>query len=394
MDIRAILLIGRIARDGARPAESVGGVPIAYLDVLGLPVVERVRQRLARFGIRRATLVSDVPPGDAAAAFTQCSALHRDMRRIDAAGEQFWQAADDTFQQYGQDGADLVLVLRIGPYAEIDYEEMIQHHLDHRCAVTTAVDAENPGLDVFVLNAAGRLDARELFQSRLQRLRHDCQAFQVTGYVNRLQSPSDLRRLAADGLLARNEIRPHGFELKPGVWVGAAARIHRKARVVAPAFIGARATVRALAVITRGSVVEHHAEIDCGTVVENSSVLPFTRLGAGLDVMHSVVGLGRLAHLARGVEVEISDRRFVDMVPLSPLSRLAGSTAALFAFLPKQIYRGFFAPSHRKSAPESPESLEQAQPVLEVPVLESPASGGESSGFPSSLAVVRRYGEH
>ena len=25
------------------------------------------------------------------------------------------------------------MVLRVGPYVEVDYEEMIQHHLDHRC---------------------------------------------------------------------------------------------------------------------------------------------------------------------------------------------------------------------------------------------------------------------
>ena len=95
--------------------------------------------------------------------------------------------------------------------------------------------------------------------------------------------------------------------------------------------------------ITRGTVVEHHAEIDCGTVVENSTVLPYTYVGAGLDVMHSVVGFRRLSHLVRNVEVEISDRKLVGMPAVSAVSRLAGSTAALFAFLPKQIYRGFFA---------------------------------------------------
>ena len=102
-------------------------------------------------------------------------------------------------------------------------------------------------------------------------------------------------------------------ELKPGIWVGDGARIHRKARIVAPAFIGAYSKIRASALITRGSAIEHHAEVDCGTVVENSTVLPFTYVGAGLDVMHSVVGFRRLAHLVRKVEVEISDAKLVGM---------------------------------------------------------------------------------
>jgi hypothetical protein len=162
---------------------------------------------------------------------------------------------------------------------------------------------------------------------------------------------------------------------------------------VAPAFIGAHAKIRALALITRGSVVEHHAEVDCGTVVENSSILPFTRVGAGLDVMHSVVGFRRLTHLLRNVEVEISDAKFIGMAPLSALSRLAGSTAALFAFLPKQVYRGFFAPSHRKSAADNPDCQEQSEATLNKPDMEIPGSGPEASEFPSNLAVARRYGE-
>jgi hypothetical protein len=163
--------------------------------------------------------------------------------------------------------------------------------------------------------------------------------------------------------------------------------------VVSPAFIGAHSRIRALALITRGTVVEHHSEVDCGTVVENSTVLPFTRIGAGLDVMHSVVGFRRLIHLLRSVEVEISDSKFIGMVPLSAVSRLAGSTAALFAFIPKQACRGFFAPSHRKPAADIPEAQERINPALDDPDMKSPENGPEPSEFPSTLAVARRYGD-
>jgi len=256
-----------------------------------------------------------------------------------------------------------------------------------------AVDSENEPLDLFVLSVSARRDAAALFKNRMERMRRECAPFYVKGYFNRLETTADLRRLAVDGLLAKNAIRPEGTEIKPGIWVGTGARIHRKARVIAPAFIGAHAKVRASALITRGTVIEHHGDVDCGTVVENSSVLPFTRVGAGLDVMHSVVGFRRLAHLRQNVEVEIADEKFVGMVPLTPLSRLAGSTAALFAFIPMQIYRGLTASSQRTSAAQCPESLEEAQAVLEAPVMEVPATGAEASEFPSHLAVARRYGD-
>ena len=391
MDIRAIVLVGGVAGDSSAPAERVGSVPIAYLDALGVPVVERALHRLKCFGISTAALLSDVPAE--AAEFTNSAGLDRQIRQINATGDEFWDAAEETFDRCAAEGADLVIAARIGPYVEVDFEEMIQHHLDKKCVISMAVDAQNSSLDLFVLDPSGRFDARELFQSHLQRMRRECEPFAIKGYVNRLQNVADLRRLALDGLLARNAVRPEGMEIKPGIFVARGARIHRKARVVAPAFIGARAKVHASALITRGSVLEHHTEVDCGTVVEDSTVLPFSRLGAGLDVMHCVVGFRRLAHLARNIEVEITDAKLVDMVPLSPVSRLAGSTAALFAFLPKQIYRGLFAPSQRKEAAESPECPDP-ETVLGTPVLETPASGVESSEFPSKLAVVRRYGDH
>lgn len=391
MDVRAIVLIGRAEGDGARAPENIGGIPLAYLDVLGLPILERVRRRLVHFGVSCITFISDSPCDSGP--FAHAIDFAPSGPHIHAEGEQLWHAAEETFIKNAQDGADLVFALRIGPYVEADYEALVQHHLDHHCAVTMAVDSNNEPLDLFVLSASARTDAAALFKNRMERMRRECAPFCVKGYWNRLRNSADLRRLAVDGLLVKSSVRPEGTEIKPGIWVGTGARVHRKSRIIAPAFIGAHAKVRASTLITRGTVIEHHADVDCGTVVENSSVLPFTRVGAGLDVMHSVVGFRRLANLQQNVEVEIADEKLVGMVPLTPLSRLAGSTAALFAFIPMQIYRGLTASSQRTSAAKCPESLEQAQAVLEAPVMEVPATGAEASEFPSHLAVARRYGD-
>ena len=392
MDIRAILLIGGLEAAGSTGTERFGDVPLACLDVLGMTVEERMVRRLRHFGISLCSVVCDAPR--AADPFTDCAALDSRMQHLHETGEQFWQTAEQTFHRCVEDGAELILVHRIGPYVEVDYEEMIQHHLDSRNAVTQAVDTEGVGLSLFVLSASARADAIELFQSQLQRMRRDSEPFQVSGYINRLQKAADLRKLAMDGLLARNGVFPNGTEVKPGIWLGPSARVHRKARVVAPAYIGAHAKIRASALITRGTAIERHAEVDCGTVVENATVLPFSCLGAGLDAMHCVVGFRRLAHLIRDVEVEIHDGKLVGMIPLSAVSRLAGSTAALFAFLPKELYRGFRASTRRKKAAPNEETLEKAESPPECPDTAGSSSDTESSEFPSNLAIVRRYGEH
>ena len=152
-------------------------------------------------------------------------------RGMRSPGRTVLASGGEDVQQYAEDGAELVIALRVGPYVEVDYEEMIQHHLDHHCPVTMAVDAEGASLDIFVLNASRRNDAASLFRSELQKLRTECKSFRVAGYVNRLKTAADLRCLALDGLLHKNSICPVGSEIKPGVWVGKSARIHRKARV-------------------------------------------------------------------------------------------------------------------------------------------------------------------
>lgn len=387
MDVRAILMVGETQPD---QEENIAGIPIAYLDVLGLPLVERVWQRLQHFGVCGATLISE--PAGLAESFARRARLGAGMPWIQAPPGEFWQTAENTFSKHAEEGAELVIAVRIGPYTEVDYEELIQHHLDHHCPVTMAVDSEDASLDIFVLNASRRNDASSLFRSELRKLRTECKGFRVAGYVNRLKTAADLRRLALDGLLHRNSIAPVGIETRPGVWIAESARIHRKARVLAPAFIGEYARIRASALITRSTVVEHHAEIDCGTVVEDSTVLPYSYVGAGLDVMHSVVGFRHLSHLARNVEIEISDRKLVGMSAVSVVSRLAGSTAALLAFLPKQIYRGFLA-LHGERTADVPESLEQQAAALKTPATEAQGPVPEASEFPSNLAVVRRYGE-
>ena len=96
----------------------------------------------------------------------------------------------------------------MGPYVELDYEELIQHHINKRCRMTSVTAPDGEALGIFVVDASRRGDAATLFRSGLQKVRDDCERFLAKGYVNPLRSASDFRRLAIDGLLERNAVRP------------------------------------------------------------------------------------------------------------------------------------------------------------------------------------------
>ena len=386
MDVRAIVLVGAPS-DGKNafrvPAETIAGVPMALLDVLGKPVFHRVLDQIVRWGVTATTVVTEL--SSAASGLFERSA---GAKHLEAGPEQLWRAAETVFGEHVQAGAEAVLVLRIGPYFELNVEELIQFHCDRRNRVTPLVDAAGDPLPAFLLSASRRNDAAYLFRHHLQEMRSEGSSYSCKGYCNRLRDAADLRRLAVDGLLGTAGIAPVGRELKPGVWVGEGARIQRGARLLAPAFIGRRAKVRVAAVITRCSSLEHHSEVDCGTVVEDSTVLPYTYLGAGLDANHAVLGLKHLAHLKRGVEVEVSDPKLLSMRSTSAPVRTLASAVSLTGFLPLQLLRGLFSPnSAAEPTPSLPSSLNAPEPELK------PEIAGAEPRFSADLMVARRYGD-
>jgi len=383
VDIRGIVLVG-----GA-PAglESFACTPLALHDVLGRPVVHRVMERLAAYGVTDTVVVSQ-------AAMPPLARAARDFRSatkfLHVPEGQLWRAAETVFAEHAQAGAEEVLLLRLGGYAEFAVEEFLQHHLDARARVTRAALPGGGDLDIMLIAASRRNDAAFLFRHELRASRIPCQRWLLRGYWNPLETAADLRALALDALMQRIALSPAGEQIRPGIWAAAGSRIDRGARVLAPAFIGERARVRASAVITRGSVLEHHAEVAAGTVVENSTVLPYSSIGAFLDVAHSVVGARRLVHLPRNLEMEIADPRLIDTFsPHAPL-RMLSAAASLAALLPAQMLRRFFAPSHREAPAELPAAARAPSAALTPSGFQA---SEEASSFPANVMIARRYGD-
>lgn len=382
MDIRGLVLVNSEGLNG-----EFSGLPPALMDVAGKSALQRITERLEQFGAAEVKAVIEGP-----VTFASRGNGTTAPKSITTSRERFWRVAENAFNELVQDGAELVLLFRLGAYAEIDIEKVVQHHLDQRCRVSqVCYEAEN--LEIFCISASRRNDAASLFRSQLAKCRTDCPLVEHTGYVNPLAGPSDLRQFAIDVLMLNTETEPGGKQVRPGVWIAPGAQIEKGARLLAPAFVGAFAKVRAGAVITRCTSVEHHSQIDCGTVVENSSILAYSYVGAGLDLAHCVVGAGQLASLRRNVIVEIMDGKLVAHLAATSGRKLLGSATEFLGYLPKQIWQGMFG-ARRRLEPDLNTTLRQASPSLGTASgYQAPACDTEAADkFSASLAVARRYG--
>jgi carbonic anhydrase/acetyltransferase-like protein (isoleucine patch superfamily) len=372
-NVAALLLVGGVAENVAE-SERFAELSLALVDVLGRSVLLRTLDQLRGVGISRVSALSTcepLPPRPAAGGL--------DFAVVEPA--KLWDEAWQQFRRLSRQ-ADAVLVIRLGAWAEIDYAAMLRRHAQLGSALLRACTAAGEPLDVFAISSSGRAEAAALLRGELRDERVDAPSYVTEGYVNPLRTPECLRRLTLDALSGEAGIAPCGVELRPGVWAGNGARIHPRARVVAPAFIGAAAVVHRGALVTRGSSLEHHSEVDCGTVVESSSLLPYTRVGAGLEVEHSVAGFRTVHSLRHGVAVEIEDAQLVGSTSQAIPARALSALVGFFTFLPTVLWRALFDRHAELPAEEEP-SLPPAAIDAALAEVESNAE---------QFAVTRRYG--
>jgi hypothetical protein len=385
MDIRGLLLVnsestGEVDQTPAAPLMGV-------VDVVGKTPLQRMAERLQQYGISQISAVVETAPSPGVRNY----GLPADVACVSASPDRFWRTAESAFNDMAQNGAELVVLIRLGAYAEVDFEKFVQFHLDRQGRVTQLANGSQP-LGVFCISASRRNDAASLFRTQLGRCRTECPLFQHEGYLNQLASPRDLRQFAIDVLTLKAETCPAGKEVKPGVWMARGASVEKGARVLAPAFIGSLARVRSGAVITRCSSVERHAVVDCGTVIENSTVLPFSYVGAGLDLEHSVAGMGQIVNLRRDVTVQITDPKLIAAMSIESGKRLFSSAAEVLTYLPRMAWQGIFA----RSATQEPDlhvKLRQTSPALgNTAGFETSACDTETSHKFPNMVVARRYG--
>ncbi|MGC2694806.1 MAG: hypothetical protein WA738_03365 [Candidatus Angelobacter sp.] len=383
MDIRGLLLVnsGTLIEDEA--AFHASG-PLGMLEVAGKSALQRTAERLQQCGISSITAVVESTAFPLAKNFAGPVGINC----VVSTPERFWRTAENSFNDMAQSGAETVVMIRLGAYAEVNFEKLVQFHLDRGTRVSQ-VAHEGRSLEIFCVSASRRNDAASLLRSQLTRCRSECPLMEHTGYVNQLADARDVRQFAIDILTRQAQTCPAGNEIRPGVWVTRGAMIEKGARVLAPAFIGAFARIRAGAVVTRCSSVEHHARVDCGTVVENSTMLPYCSVGAGLDLSHSVIGMGHIANLRRDVTIEVVDAKLVDTISVTSGKKFLTSAAEFLTYLPRTAWQGIFA--GEREQPDLNAALHKTSPALgNAAGYETPACDSEAAHkFPNMIAARR-----
>src|SRR5579872_7010721 len=209
MDIRGLVLINS-ATDLESDPMRLSSLPCALLETAGKTPLRRMEERLRRFGIE---------PISVASARSPSLSSHNDGAGQEPSlpARRFWSAGEAIFRQMAQDGAELVILVSLGAYAEVDFEKLVQFHLDHQARVTqvratqahaTQAHSQPEMLDIFCISASHREDAASLFKGHVARSGREWARFDHPGYVNQLRGPRDLRQFAIDILQMRTETRP------------------------------------------------------------------------------------------------------------------------------------------------------------------------------------------
>ena len=164
MDIRGLVLINSASVGSAEQALS-SSLPMGLLDVAGKSILERTAEGMRRFGIQPVTAVVE---GNS----WNVRSVAKSVREIDTVitpSERFWRSAENAFNDLAQAGAELVLLIKIGPYLEIDFEKFIQFHLDKHCRVSQLSHAGQV-LEVFCISASRRFFVSKPVDEVSQRL--------------------------------------------------------------------------------------------------------------------------------------------------------------------------------------------------------------------------------
>jgi len=300
----AIVVIGAASESfclSALETKSLLAQPLACTDILGRSMVERAIERFARAEVEAVTVLVaaenrmfGIPVG--AGPDHVGVTVHRVA--------DIFSAVAQTLNEYSDRGIAHSFVTSANLYAETDLLDLFYFHREARQAATRCLNSEGP-LELWVV------DCEKALQNNVESVftcpEEKRASYFTRDYVNSLKHPADLRRLVSDALSGRCALRPSGREIKTGVWVDEKAEIHRTARIVAPAYIGRGSKVQQDTLITRCSNVERDCCVDCGTVVEDSSILANTTVGIWLDVCHAVASGNKLLSLGHDVVVEISD---------------------------------------------------------------------------------------
>jgi NDP-sugar pyrophosphorylase family protein len=273
-------------------------IPLALVEVLGRSTAERMVERFVRADVDVVSVLVEAD-GSNRPRFVSTS-KNTDVQVV----KDVTAGIAQKLKEYSRNGIEHSFVVSGNVYAETDLLDLFYFHREARQTSTRAIDRQGP-LELWVVDCLKA--QQEDLKSLLAKAETTRTSYFIREYVNHLTNARDLRRFASDVLRGRTVTRPPGKEIRRGIWMDEGAEVHKRSRVVAPAYIGRASKVMEDTLITRFTNIEKGCCVDYGTVIENSSVLENTHIGICLDVCHAVANGNRLLSLGRDVVVEISD---------------------------------------------------------------------------------------
>jgi hypothetical protein len=288
----------------------LAGPSRARLEILGRTLLERTVSRLRLL------------PSVAIRIIPESASSNSLVPARSAKSNVFVTAWEDAVERHVREGADQLLLLRISSYSDLDYEDLLRFHTDRRSALTQAYGALG-ALDVAVVDTDCLRGTEAPYRKTLSACIAEQERFLYEGYVNPLKQAQHLRTLVEDALAGRCGLQPIGNESSPGVWIGNGAQVDPSVAIESPVFIGAGSRIAEGCSITGSSSIERDCEIDCGTNIDQSSILQSVYVGVALNLHRSVVSRNKLFHLDHAVEVEIDDERLLGATRTASLSRAA-----------------------------------------------------------------------
>lgn len=205
---------------------------------------------------------------------------------------------------FARQGVERLLVIKLKSYAELDLSDLLRFHCEKRNPVTEAQDVRGQ-LGVSLLDHLALRTVREKYEQPGAATDSQRASYLFNGYAKRILSASERQELVRDALTGACAIRPLGTEIREQVWIGEGVKLANSARVIGPAYIGARTIVRAGATVGPFASVEPDCVVDCGTTVERSTVLPHTYLAPGLLIRHGLVDGAHLEDLGWGTVADL-----------------------------------------------------------------------------------------
>ena len=276
--------------------------PLELIELVGSSVLERLIERFVAIEVQCISVLAE------ASSLTRMPLFRAAFGNVTVkAVKDLDSGISQELALFSQKGITHAFVNSANAYTETDLLDLFCFHRESRQPITRTFDNEGP-LDLWVLDCS-KLHRVE-FETSLNHVgQNGAPKYFIREYVNRLLSPRDVRRLAADILRRSCETAPCGKQVRPGVWIDQGGEVHRRARIVAPAYIGCGSKIRADALVTRFSDIERDCCVDSGTVIEDSSILANTTVGICLDLCHAVASGNQLWNLERDVAVEIVDTK-------------------------------------------------------------------------------------